>query len=157
LQDGTEITLGTTDEGVSPLGGQRAIVLRGTEGNEGRVTDVSPTGGDAGFVALGPPETGGTFGGLASDTDPQLIEFGLPGPMIYTYDSENSQWTEVTSGSTPLPSGEGFLLYVFDDVGSPDADPVDPILPITVDDGDGAQGDADRTVSFSNAEQCGAL
>ncbi len=152
LENDKEITLGTRDQTGSPLGGAK-IVLQGTEGNEGSVDDINPTGGDAGYAALGPPETGGTFGGLASDTDPQLIEFGLPGPMIYTYDAANSQWTEVTSGSDALPNAEGFLLYVFDDKGSSDADPVDPTLPITVSDGGGVPS-SDQSVSFSsNAEQ----
>ena len=146
LNDGQEITLGTTDQVNSPLGGA-TIVLRGTEGNEGSVNEVNPTGGDAGTALLGPPKSGATFGDLASDTDPQLIEFGLPGPMIYTYDPSTDSWPEVTSSSTSMTSGEGFALFVFDDEGSPDADPVDPTLPITVEGGSSVNSDVTRNPS----------
>jgi hypothetical protein len=146
LQDGTEITLGTTDEGASPLGGQAAIVLQGTAGNEG--SGRGSTGGDAGFALLGPPEEGGTFEGLASDTDPQAIEFDIPGPMIYTYDASTDSWDEVTGAESgnAMTNGEGFLFFVFDDEGYADADPVDPTLPLTVSDGSGTPS-SDVTVS----------
>jgi hypothetical protein len=133
--DGKELTLGTTDRVNSPVGGA-VIVLKGTEGNEsGRGSD----GGDAGFALLGPPEEGGTFGGLASDTDPQVIEFDIPGPMIYTYDASTDSWDEVTGSESgnAMTNGEGFLFYVFDDAGYDDADPVDPTLSLTVSDGTG--------------------
>ena len=150
LSDGDEVTLGTTDRVGSPLGGAQ-IILRGTEGNENRVTDTSlDPDSDAGFAFIGPPETGGTYADLASDTDPQLIEFGLPRPMIYTYDSVEDRFVEVTGAQrgTAMESGRALLLYVFDDEGSPDADPVDPTLPITVSGGNGPPT-SDQTVRFS--------
>jgi hypothetical protein len=133
LTDGKKITIGTTDQVNSPLGGAK-IVLRGTAGNEGDVgaVDNSASGGDAGYVLLGPPKKNATFGDLASDTDPQLIEFNIPGPMIYEYDPSTDNFTEVTSSSTSMTPGKGFSLFIFDNKGSTDADPVDPTLPIRV-------------------------
>jgi hypothetical protein len=154
LTNDREITIGTTDRINSPLGGAQ-IILRGEEGNENSVDDTSlDPSSDAGFAMLGPPETGGTYEDLASDTDPQLIEFDLPAPMIYTYDSAADGFSEVTGTQkgTAMENGRALLLFVFDDTGSPDADPLDPTLPITVENGSGPPS-SNQSVSFSSSAQ----
>ena len=131
-------TIGTTDRTISPLSGT-AITLKGTAGNEGDATS-GQLGGDAGWRLIGPPVTGAAAGDLisGSDTDGSVIEFSLTqGNMFFEWDDTGSgpppgDWTAVTSSGAGFENGRGYLLFLFDDEGTPDADPIDPELVLDV-------------------------
>ncbi|PEN15322.1 hypothetical protein CRI94_03325 [Longibacter salinarum] len=132
LQDGRFYTIGSSDRAVSPLL-TLSLVIEGSVGNEGNAV-TGTKGGDAGWRMIGAPletESGGsiTAGDLKSDSDPALIEFNLPSAMFYTWD-ESSQSFSTGSPATPLVNGRGAMLYLFDDLGTDDADPIDPSLVI---------------------------
>jgi len=131
-------TLGTTDRTISPLSGT-AITIKGTAGNEGDATS-GQLGGDAGWRLIGPPVTGAAAGDLisGSDTDGSAIEFSLmQGNMFFKWDdtvsgSPPGDWTAVASSGANFENGRGYLLFLFDDEGTPDADPIDPELTLDV-------------------------
>jgi hypothetical protein len=142
LTDGSGITLGTTDPAASPLSGI-ALTITGTEGNEGDAT-TGEFGGDAGWRMIGPPVTSATAGDLVSGSDQNgsIVEFSLgQGQMLYRWDdaSGSGSWAPITSGSESLENGRGHILFLFDDKGTPDADPLDPS--ITLDLANSSQGD----------------
>jgi len=136
LDDGTFYTIGSSDRTVSPLL-TLSLVIEGVVGNEGDAV-AGTEGGDAGWRMIGPPvQTAGgnpiTAGDLKSDTDPVLIEFNTPSPLFYTWD-EAGQAFSVGSATTELPPGRGSIVYILDDLGIDDADPIDPsivIQPVT--------------------------
>jgi hypothetical protein len=140
LTDRSAITLATRDPAASPLTGT-ALTITGTGGNEGDAP-AGELGGDAGWRLIGPPVTGATAGDLVSGSDPNgsVIEFGLPAPMFYRWDdtapssesSDPGNWVEVGSAGDDLKNGRGYLLFLFDDEGIPDADPIDPDLTLDV-------------------------
>ena len=131
-------TLGTTDRTNSPLS-ETAITIKGTEGNEGDATS-GQLGGDAGWRLIGPPVAGAAAGDLisGSDTDGSVIEFSLAqSSMFFEWDAAVSgtppgDWTAVASSGAPFENGRGYLLFLFDDEGTPDADPIDPELTLDV-------------------------
>jgi hypothetical protein len=142
LTDGSGITLGTTDPAASPLSGI-ALTITGTEDNEGDAT-TGEFGGDAGWRMIGPPVTSATAGDLVSGSDQNgsIVEFSLgQGQMLYRWDdaSGSGSWAPITSGSESLENGRGHILFLFDDKGTPDADPLDPS--ITLDLANSSQGD----------------
>jgi hypothetical protein len=162
LEDGRCYTIGTTDRDQSPLT-STAITIEGTPGAGDATT--GQLGDDAGWRMIGPPVTGSTAGGLYSNTDAQLIEFGLPeGSMFFQWDDGADTWSAVSDPSTRLVNGRGYLLFLFDDEGTADADPIDPSLTIdipgtvttedvtvgdnTVDGGDASDPPLDKSAEF---------
>jgi len=130
LEDGFCYTIGTTNRDQSPLT-STAITIEGTSGAGDATT--GQLGADAGWRMIGPPVTGSTAGGLYSSTDAQLVEFGLPeGSMFYQWDDGADTWSAVSDPSTRLVNGRGYLLFLFDDHGTADSDPIDPSLTIDV-------------------------
>ncbi|NBC86435.1 MAG: T9SS type A sorting domain-containing protein [Bacteroidetes bacterium] len=132
-------TLGTTDRADSPLSGT-AITIVGNSGDEGDAT-VGELGGDAGWRLIGPPVEGATAGDLisGSDTNGSVIEFTVAqGSMFYRWDDtiagspDDGGWSPINTASTAFQNGRGYLLFLFDDVGIPDADPLNPSITIDV-------------------------
>ena len=162
LQDGQYYTLATTDRDRSPLTNRTALTIRGTDGNEGRANAAPSTyGGDAGWRLLGVPVQNATAGDIFSGTDDPVAEFNLASDtkMFYTWDDDEQggSWVESSPG-TAVPNGEGFIFFVFDDEGTPDADPVDPTLVLDVPDARSVPGDTkviadDQGDGFSTASK----
>ena len=132
-------TLGTTDQVASPISGT-AITIVGNSGDEGDAT-VGELGGDAGWRMIGPPVEGATAGDLisGSDTNGSVIEFTVAqGSMFYRWDDTAAgspnpgDWSPINTASTAFQNGRGYLLFLFDDVGIPDADPLNPSITIDV-------------------------
>jgi hypothetical protein len=132
-------TLGTTDRAASPISGT-AITVVGNSGNEGDAT-VGELGGDAGWRMIGPPVDGATAGDLisGSDTNGSVIEFTVAqGSMFYRWDDtisgspNDGDWSPINSASTAFQNGRGYLLFLFDDDGIPDADPLNPSVTLDV-------------------------
>lgn len=132
-------TLGTTDRAASPISGT-AITIVGTDGDEGDAT-VGELGGDAGWRLIGPPVEGATAGDLisGSDTNGSVIEFTVAqGSMFYRWDDTiagspaDGDWSPINTASTAFQNGRGYLLFLFDDVGIPDADPLNPSITLDV-------------------------
>jgi hypothetical protein len=136
LSSGEGITLGTTNQDASPLSGT-ALTVIGTAGNEGNAT-TGELGGDAGWRLVGPPVTGATAGDLisGSDANGSVVEFSLPeGAMFYKWDDtagSGGDWSALTDPSAGFRNGRGYLLFLFDDEGSPDADPLNPSITLDV-------------------------
>ena len=132
-------TLGTTNQVDSPISGT-AITVVGNSGNEGDAT-VGELGGDAGWRMIGPPVEGATAGDLISgaDTNGSVIEFTVAqGSMFYRWDDtisgspNDGDWSPINSASTAFQNGRGYLLFLFDDDGIPDADPLNPSVTLDV-------------------------
>ena len=132
-------TLGTTDQGASPISGT-AITIVGSSGDEGDAT-VGELGGDAGWRLIGPPVEGATAGDLisGSDTNGSVIEFTVAqGSMFYRWDDtaagspDPGDWSPINTASTAFQNGRGYLLFLFDDEGIPDADPLNPSITLDV-------------------------
>jgi len=133
-------TLGTTDRADSPISGT-AITIVGNSGDEGDAT-VGELGGDAGWRMIGPPVDGATAGDLisGSDTNGSVIEFTVAqGSMFYGWDDTadngsdpDGDWSPINTSSTAFQNGRGYLLFLFDDEGIPDADPLNPSITIDV-------------------------
>ncbi|HHP7237830.1 T9SS type A sorting domain-containing protein, partial [Longibacter sp.] len=132
-------TLGTTDRADSPLSGT-AITIVGNSGDEGDAT-VGELGGDAGWRLIGPPVEGATAGDIisGSDTNGSVIEFTVAqGSMFYRWDDaiagspNDGAWSPINTASTAFQNGRGYLLFLFDDVGIPDADPLNPSITLDV-------------------------
>ena len=140
LVDRSAITLATRNQVTSPLSGT-ALTITGAPDNEGSASSGT-LGGDAGWRLIGPPVTGATAGDLISDSDTNgsVIEFGLPvGGMFYRWNDTASSgsgpdgaWELVPSAGDSFANGRGYLLFLFDDHGSPDSDPLDPDLTLDV-------------------------
>jgi len=139
LTDGSGITLGTTDDQASPLSGT-ALTIIGTQGNEGDAK-TGELGGDAGWRLIGPPVEDATAGDLisGSDTNGSVIEFTVAeGSMFYQWDDtiagspNDGAWSPINIASTAFQNGRGYLLFLFDDVGIPDADPLNPSITLDV-------------------------
>ncbi len=100
----------------------------GTSDDQGNAA-TGTQGSDAGWRLVGPPYSGVEAQDLTSEReaalgDDQLIEFGLDsGDMLWTWD-ESNQETVTASATTPLANGRAAWLYLFDDAGTPDADPI---------------------------------
>jgi hypothetical protein len=142
LADESELTVGTKDDAASPLSGI-ALTITGTPGNEGDAT-TGEFGGDAGWRMIGLPVTSATAGDLVSGSDQNgsVVEFSLgQGQMLYRWDDASGpgSWAPITSGNESLENGRGHILFLFDDKGTPDADPLDPS--ITLDLANSSQGD----------------
>ena len=133
------------------------LVISGTAGNEGNATSGT-LGGDAGWRLIGPPVEGATAGDLVSgsDTNGSVIEFTVPqGSMFYRWDdtatgSPPGDWSPVNTASTAFQNGRGYLLFLFDDTGTPDADPLDPDL--TLDMATGSVPASDVSVTSLNRD-----
>ena len=132
-------TLGTTDQVASPISGT-AITIVGSSGDEGDAT-VGELGGDAGWRLIGPPVEGATAGDLisGSDTNGSVIEFTVAqGSMFYRWDDTAAgspnpgDWSPINTASTAFQNGRGYLLFLFDDEGIPDADPLNPSITLDV-------------------------
>lgn len=150
ITDGNVITLATTDQFGSPLN-PIALIIEGNVGNEGDAT-IGERGDDAGYRLIGPPVVpgSGSFTGadLESDTDPQLVEFNIPFPMLYYWDDANGAWA-VANATETMENGRGALLYILDDEGIADADPIDPTITITPTTGE-LQGTSDVTIGTTD-------
>jgi hypothetical protein len=125
-----------------------SIDLQGTNGNEGNPGDPNSLGGDAGWRMIGPPVDGANAQDLKSpaDTDGSVIEFNLDSgdDMFYKWDDTQSgggDWAAVSDGTTTVTDGRGYLLFLFDDAGTPNADPLNPELTLYADAGSEASGD----------------
>lgn len=79
--------------------GQAGVMLSGSAG----------TGNDRGWRMLSSPVAGATRGALADDINMTATS----GSALYSFDG--SKWVPVNDNATALPSGRGFMLYVFDD------------------------------------------
>jgi hypothetical protein len=150
-------TLGATAQGGSAS--STALEIAGTDGNEGDA-DRGGLGGDAGWYMIGPPVTGAAAGDLVSpsDTDGSLVEFDLPqGAMLFEWNDDEGAnppggWVPVSSPDAPLNNAQGHLLFLFDDQGSPDADPIDPSLTVDVSGGSVPGPTANAAVSGLNPD-----
>ena len=136
-----------------------SVDLLGTNGNEGNPDDQGSLGGDAGWRMIGPPVGGATAGDLKSpvDTDGPVIEFNLTSgdDMFYKWNdsgSDGGNWTAVSSGGEPLVSGRGYLLFLFDDAGRPNADPISPKLTLYADAGTEPSGDVTADTLDTDAD-----
>jgi hypothetical protein len=133
-------TLGTTNQDASPTSGT-AITIVGNSGDEGDAT-VGELGGDAGWRLIGPPVEGATAGDLisGSDTNGSVIEFTVAqGSMFYRWEDTadngsdpDGDWSPINTASTAFQNGRGYLLFLFDDEGISDADPLNPSITIDV-------------------------
>ena len=119
-----------------------SVDLRGVNNNEGDPGDPNSLGGDAGWRMIGPPVDGATAGDLKSPVDGNgsVIEFDLQSgdDMFYKWDDTQSgggDWAPVSSGGESLANGRGYLLFLFDDKGTLDADPLSPELTLYADAG----------------------
>jgi hypothetical protein len=136
LVDGTEITLGTTDAEASPLVAKELVVTGTTSSADGR---------DQGWRYMGLPVTGGTAGDLHRADGSNVIDFRVD--MAYTNPGGDVQgsgagWTAVEDSTVALPSGRGFILWLYDDANYPLA----PSLTLTVPSRLTAPGQDDVTV-----------
>lgn len=130
------LTSSATNNNVGASGDHNTIELGvvGTAGNEGDPSDPSSLGGDAGWRLIGPPVQNVAPEDLESKSDPagSVIEFDLPtgDDMFFEWDDGAGQWTAVTdsASSSSFVNGRAYLLFLFDDEGTPDADPLDPTL-----------------------------
>jgi hypothetical protein len=133
LTDGAYYTIATRNQAASGVV-TVALTIRGTDGNEGDAP-TGTLGGDAGYRFIGPPVEGMRPADIETETDPQFIEFGEPSPMFYFWDDQINN-SSGPDGSFRLPidqteqwvNGRAGLTFFFDDVGTPDADPIDPEL-----------------------------
>jgi len=151
LTSGNYYTLATTNNEDSPLTNETALVVTGSDGNEGNAnTDPSTYGGDAGWRLLGVPVEGAVAGDITSGSDPDsFVEFNLLTSMMVTWDDESNLPGGIWSAAdrtTDIPNGRGFSIFFFDDEGTDDADPIDPDLVLGVPDGLSSPGDSDVTV-----------
>ena len=142
------------DMGAYEQNERTSITIQGEAGNEGDAA-TGTLGGDAGWRMVGPPVQGASAGDLVSSTDANgsVVEFGLPsGAMLYEWNDAAAQWTAVGDAAAPLRNGHGHLLFLFDDTGTPDADPIAPALTLDVDGGTIVRTDVDVTgLNTSNA------
>ena len=117
------------------------IAIDGKSGNEGDAgANPSTIGGDAGWRMIGPPVQGQAPVDLFALGDPagSVIEFGSlnSGSMFYEWDDQAGGFSAITgadsTSSSALQSGRGYILFLFDDAGTANADPLDPALTLDV-------------------------
>ena len=151
LTDGSHYTLATTNRDDSPLTNETALVVSGTDGNEGNA-NANTYGGDAGWRLLGVPTENTQAGDIASGRDDPFVEFNLAGTkMMYTWNdaiengSTDGNWSAAGS-STDIPNGRGAMIFFFDDEGTSDADPIAPDVVLNVPDTKPTPGDNPVTV-----------
>jgi predicted outer membrane repeat protein len=77
-----------------------------------RIVGEDGTGNDTGWRMLAQPAASRTRAALEDDVD-----FGRASSILYRWNGSN--WTAQDQSSDPLPRGEGFILYFFDDAQSP--------------------------------------
>ena len=139
--------------GVSGDHNTTELKIEGTKWKEGDPADPTSLGGDAGWRMIGPPVQNVAPVDLESISDPagSVIEFDLASGdhMFFKWDDSQGDWVAVTDSTSPesFRSGHGYLLFLFDDEGTPDADPLDPTLPIEARRGDAIVPTSDVTVS----------
>jgi hypothetical protein len=77
------------------------------------ISGTDGTGNDTGWRMLSVPAAGATRG----DLDDDIVFATSSGSMLYRWDPDGTSdtWVEQTEASDPLPRGEGFILYFFDD------------------------------------------
>lgn len=144
--------------GVSGDHNTTELKIGGTKENEGEPNDPTSLGGDAGWRMIGPPVQDVAPVDLESISDSagSVIEFNLEtgDNMFFKWDDTKSgggDWVAVTdtdsTKSSSFQNGRGYLLFLFDDKGTPNADPLDPTLPIQARRGDAIVPTGDVTVS----------
>lgn len=111
------------------------LVVRGTADSPVEDGDI---GDDAGWRMMAVPAAA-TVGDIADDIvfGPLGLSGEQPTAMIYQWNdaapndtsSFSGDWNGLTSLADPLPSGEGFILYFFDD----SLDPIRPASPLVFD------------------------
>lgn len=106
------------------------LTVEGTAGTGDATTNS--TGDDHGWRMIGPPVSGALADDVVSLTDQvgSLIEFNLKSGdnMFYRWDDSSGNWAAVTdsTASSSLVNGRGRILFLFDDSGTNNADPLDP-------------------------------
>ena len=142
--------------GVSGDHNTTELKIEGTSGT-GDPNDPASLGGDAGWRMIGPPVQNVAPVDLESIMDPagSVIEFNLQtgDDMFYRWDDTESgggDWVAVTDPDASFENGRGYLLFLFDDAGTDDADPLDPTLPIQARRGDAIVPTDNVTVSLLN-------
>jgi len=97
----------TSDTGflLTPPDGPASPYTRTIRGNDGT--------GDAGWRMLAQPADGATRAALEDDVNVE----GRFSPILYRW--TGTGWAAVDQSSDPLPRGEGFILYFFDDRAEP--------------------------------------
>jgi hypothetical protein len=124
--------------GVSGDHNTTELKIEGTKWKEGDPADPTSLGADAGWRMIGPPVQNVAPDDLESIIDPagSVIEFDLESGdhMFFEWNDSQGGWNPVTpsnaSSSSSFENGHGYLLFLFDDEGTSDADPLDPTLPI---------------------------
>ncbi|PSQ81498.1 MAG: hypothetical protein BRD46_02045 [Bacteroidetes bacterium QS_8_68_15] len=100
---------------------------------------------------IGPPVKDAAAEDLKSPVDAKgsVIEFNLEtgDDMFYEWDDSQGDWVAVSSGGESLTNGRGYLLFLFDDKGTADADPLSPKLTLYADDDAGTEPSGNVTVS----------
>jgi hypothetical protein len=122
LTDGKEITLGTTDAANSPLVTKELVITGNSSSADGK---------DQGWRYMGLPVTDGTAGDLHRPDGTDFIDFRVD--MAYTNPGGDVQgnasgWEAVNEPSTALPTGRGFILWLYDN----EDYPLDPSITLTV-------------------------
>ena len=144
--------------GVSGDHNTTELKIEGAKWKEGDPADPTSLGGDAGWRMIGPPVQNVAPVDLESISDPagSVIEFDLASGdhMFFEWDDSQGEWAAVTgadsTNSSSFQNGRGYLLFLFDDEGTPNADPLDPTLPIQARRGDAIVPTSDVTVSNLN-------
>ena len=153
--DGTTPIKADPSVGVSGDHNTMELKIEGEAGNEGDPNDPASLGGDAGWRMIGPPVQSVAPADLKSISDPagSVIEFDLVSGdhMFFEWDDSQGEWGAVTGDDTTksksFQNGRGYLLFLFDDEGTPNADPLDPTLPIEARRGDAIVPTDNVTVS----------
>ena len=139
--------------GAAPSYGQVDDIVINGEPGSGNANN-NTLGNDAGWRMLGPPVQGATPVDLTSPQDAlgSVIEFDLPtgDKMFYEWDDSAGDFTAVTDStvSSSFENGRGYILFLFDDDGTPNSDPLDSNLTLEVESGT-APGNTAVTVGLN--------
>lgn len=130
----------------APAYGQESITINGQDGTGSAAQNT--LGNDAGWRMIGLPVTNATGSDLTSPSDGNgsVIEFDLQTGDDMFYEYSSGSFSAITSASTGITNGKGYILFLFDDDGTEDADPLDPNITLNAA-GTAPSNTKDQTVS----------